>query len=352
MSEIIKLSQNNFTPLKRTPWAGRLIASQIKNEFVEDPQNTRIGESWEFSCDPDFPSLVLPSQTKLLEWVQQNNSRVFSKEQIATESNKVELLIKLLNPASPLSLQVHPSDDDANLKPDECGKPESWLVLHAVPGAGIYLGFSQSYAKQEIAAALKSGCDLTEYLNFIAVKPGDYFEILPGVTHAIGPGVVLLEPQRTLQGKKGKTFRMWDWGRIYDENGESDANGQPRELHIDQALKIIDPVNHHGQAFYDSVYRKPQVETVRNFIKATYPANSYYQCHLFDVLDDDSATIHIEGTYGVIIALNGEFEIGGTPIKKGESCMILNTAGSVILNAKSSANFALVHPANGKMTLS
>ena len=47
------------------------------------------------------------------------------------------------------------------------------------------------------------------------VKPGDYFEIEPGVTHAIGPGVTLLEPQRIIKGQSGKTYRLWDWGRKY-----------------------------------------------------------------------------------------------------------------------------------------
>ena len=46
--------------------------------------------------------------------------------------------------------------------------------------------------------------DLRPVLQFVAVKPGDYFEIEPGVPHAIGPGLVLLEPQRILSVKAEK----------------------------------------------------------------------------------------------------------------------------------------------------
>ena len=50
----------------------------------------------------------------------------------------------------------------------------------------------------------------------------------PGSIHAIGKGVLLLEVQQSC----GVTYRVWDWDRM-------DLNGEPRELHIQKAMDVI-----------------------------------------------------------------------------------------------------------------
>jgi mannose-6-phosphate isomerase len=72
----------------------------------------------------------------------------------------------------------------------------------------------------------------------VPVQPGDFFALTPGMPHAVGRGVTLLEPQYVAQGKKGMTLRYWDWNRRYDANGKLDANGAPRELHVERALQV------------------------------------------------------------------------------------------------------------------
>ena len=99
--------------------------------------------------------------------------------------------------------------------------------------------------------------DLRPVLQFVPVKPGDYFEIQPGVPHAIGPGLVLLEPQRIVFGKSGKTYRFWDWGRRYDEHGRVDqAHGKARPLHVAEALRIINPMKQVGDNFVSALRRQ------------------------------------------------------------------------------------------------
>ena len=51
-----------------------------------------------------------------------------------------------------------------------------------------------------------------------------------GMVHAIGGGIVLYE----IQQSSDVTYRVWDYGRVNDR-------GEPRELHIRQALDVIDP---------------------------------------------------------------------------------------------------------------
>ncbi|RYZ58792.1 MAG: hypothetical protein EOP07_05980, partial [Proteobacteria bacterium] len=201
LKQVLKLTPNLFTPLSRTPWGGNEIARNYKQSWVKDPNATAIGESWEVSCDPAFPSQVIGFDKSLADLISAEPERMLSPTYFKNYGASCEILLKLVNAASPLSLQVHPTDDDPYLKANECGKPESWLVLHAEPGSGLYLGFSKAISSEKLAKLLYADQDIKPYLQFVPVKEGDYFEIDPGVIHAIGAGVTLLEPQRIRSGK-------------------------------------------------------------------------------------------------------------------------------------------------------
>ena len=67
------------------------------------------------------------------------------------------------------------------------------------------------------------------YLNFVEVKPGDTYLINPGTIHAIGKGVRLIE----IQQNSDLTYRLYDYNRV-------GKDGQPRPLHIEKALNVID----------------------------------------------------------------------------------------------------------------
>jgi mannose-6-phosphate isomerase len=101
------------------------------------------------------------------------------------------------------------------------GKTECWYVLEAEPGATIMLGLKPGVTPEAVRAAIAAGT-LEELMEFVPVKVGDMVFVDAGTVHAIGPGVVLLETQQTCD----ITFRMYDYGR-------------PRELHVEQALKVM-----------------------------------------------------------------------------------------------------------------
>jgi len=70
------------------------------------------------------------------------------------------------------------------------------------------------------------------------VTIGDFLVIDAGTAHAIGRGLTLVEPQRVLPGCRGLTYRYWDWNRRYDAEGRADPRGQPRALHVEEALAV------------------------------------------------------------------------------------------------------------------
>jgi mannose-6-phosphate isomerase len=235
----VLLRPDNFTPMLRTPWGGTRIASQYKAPYLTHSEGLVVGESWEVSVEPDFPARLERGET-LIEYIAAAPAAVLGGEHTELGREGTALLVKLLDTADNLSVQIHPSDDYAGLRAGECGKPESWYVVQAEPGAGLYLGFRTGVGEAQVRRALAAGDSLEPLLHFIPVSVGDFFVIDAGMPHAIGAGLTLVEPQFVLPGRRGITYRYWDWNRRYDAHGRASAEGTPRPLHVDDALAVTD----------------------------------------------------------------------------------------------------------------
>jgi mannose-6-phosphate isomerase class I len=233
------LRPDNLTPPSRTPWGGRRIVDEYKRGLplpgslsAGDP----TGESWEVSVEPDFPSRLEGSDEPLSDVLARDLEAWVGPE--AAARGGCPLLVKLLDAADDLSVQIHPDDHHPGLAAGESGKPESWYVLSVTPGAGLYLGLRSGVDENGLRTAIEAGEDVSQLLFFTEVAPGDFFVIEAGTAHAVGRGVTLVEPQRVLPGKRGITYRYWDWNRRYDPAGRPDAHGAPRTLHLAQALAV------------------------------------------------------------------------------------------------------------------
>ncbi len=240
--EPVLLRADNFAPPHRTPWGGTRLRTHYKRDDDLSPEAramTVVGESWEISVEPDFPA-SLESGVPLMTWIQSAPQDALGDEYARGRSGTA-LLVKLIDTAEPLSVQIHPSDTYEGLTPGECGKPESWYVVDREEGAGLYLGFRRGTTERDVRAALSGDNQrgsLRDLLRFVPVEPGDFFVIDAGTPHAIGPGLTLVEPQHVVAGLRGVTYRYWDWERRYDAAGKSDPNGKARPLHVDHALAV------------------------------------------------------------------------------------------------------------------
>lgn len=347
----ILLKPDNFTPLKRTPWAGKSIGLNFKDRLVPKAKGQAIGESWEFSCDESFPSRVIGLDVSLKEISETYKEEIFSS---SFKKPKIEILVKLLNADSPLSFQVHPEDNDPYLAEDECGKPESWLVLDAKPGAGLYLGFKKQISRDDFKELLLSDVDVKEYMNFVPVKKGDFFDLSPKTAHAIGAGVVLLEPQRVLSSKKGKTYRLWDWGRRYDPNGQLDMqNGKARELHIEESMRIINPLEQYGEDFLASLkFEGKETGLSNGGVVTAYPANSYYQVYTLKLSKNSKVKCSLDTGYAMAMVLSGDLQGATQRITKGQSMLLPYSAMPLELESFQEDSFvAFVVPAESSLTL-
>jgi mannose-6-phosphate isomerase len=234
----------NFVPFTRTPWAGKQIAKIKQSTFENQIENIPefIGESWEVSTDSQFPSKVETSPGRwenISSLLNTNADEILGHKITKKHGAHFPLLLKWLEANQNLSVQIHPSHDHPLLKEKECGKPEAWLVLNVEQNGFVYLGFKENLSKDQIIQYLRND-ESEKCLHVYHPKKYDYISVPTGCIHAVGPHVLLAEPQYVLPNKSGKTWRISDWKRLYDANGHLSQTGKPRELHLEAALTAID----------------------------------------------------------------------------------------------------------------
>lgn len=206
-------------------WGG----SGLRDEFGRELPGDKIGESWEITCRAEAESRVAagPLQGKALGELCALYGAALLGEKIA-KGNTFPLLLKILDAQDVLSVQVHPDDNFALFHEASAGKSEVWYILKARPGAKIVYGLRPGVTQQDLMAALKRG-DLAACLHEVAVRPGEVYPIPPGLVHALGKGIMVVE----LQQNSDLTYRVFDWNRV-------DQQGRARPLHIEKALQVIE----------------------------------------------------------------------------------------------------------------
>ena len=206
--------------IKEIVWGGNTL-----RDYGKVFEGKNIAECWELSLHKEGSSIIDNGENK-----GKPLSEVLRKEDLGEKCQKFEFfptLIKLIDAARELSVQVHPSDEYALKKYNSYGKTEMWYILEAKEGAGIYLGFNKDTTKEEVERKIKDNT-LVDLLNFIKVKPGDCYFVKSGTVHAIGAGITLFEVQQN----SALTFRLYDWGKL-------GMDGKPRELHIKESLDVL-----------------------------------------------------------------------------------------------------------------
>ena len=163
--------------------------TECRNAGREEIKNE--GMSREISTGKMLSDIINENPEKLL------GERHFNKFGASTG-----VLIKLIDSAERLSIQVHPDKEKAKKYfGSEYGKTESWHILGTRDDLKekpcIYLGFKEGVNKDRWREIFDSQDikSMLDCLNRIEVKEGDTFLIKGGVPHAIGAGCFLIEVQ-------------------------------------------------------------------------------------------------------------------------------------------------------------
>ena len=202
-------------------WGGRRLETLMGKAL---PTAEPYGESWEIHDTATVANGPLAGQTLADVLKQYGHDLVGVKNDPALG---FPLLVKFLDAADWLSVQVHPNDAQAQQYDGEPrGKTEAWYVLAGEPGSQLVYGMQAGTSKAEMAAAIREN-RLEPLLNYVEVEPGDALFVSPGTVHALGPGLLIYE----IQQSSDLTYRLYDWGRV-------GLDGQPRAMHIDKGTAV------------------------------------------------------------------------------------------------------------------
>lgn len=210
--------------LKDAVWGG----ARLKNEFGKATDLTVVAESWELSAHPHGSSIIADGPLAGISLLEFFN---LHKPLCGTACQSLEtfpILVKLIDAAEALSIQVHPDDAYARLHEGEPGKTEMWLVLDHDPGAFLYIGFSRPVSMEEMERRIADNT-LEEVLQKVPVKKNDVFFLRAGTIHAINAGILVAEVQQS----SDSTYRVYDYGR-------PGADSKPRALHVQKALDVTE----------------------------------------------------------------------------------------------------------------
>ena len=192
------------------------------------PGQSPIAEAWVIYENDLILNGPLAGKT-LAEAVVAAGAAVLGADVYARTGNRFPLLIKLLDCAQWLSLQVHPNDEQAvRLEgPGQYGKTEAWHFIESAPGSEVLAGLKPGTSRQALEAGIKEH-KVLDLMERFEVKNGDSILIQAGMIHALGPGLLLYEVQQT----SNWTYRVWDWDRPVSPQ---------RLLHIEKSLAVSNP---------------------------------------------------------------------------------------------------------------
>ncbi len=317
-----------FSPIyKNKIWGGSKINQLLGKS---DAPLTLCGESWEISGLPNDLSQVVNgflAENTLDELLEVYMGDLVGEHVFENFGTNFPLLIKFIDAAESLSVQVHPDEKGAAQIPNAHAKTELWYVMDADPGAGLYVGFQEGVDKSLYLNKLQEG-RVNELLNFITVKPGDVFLIPGGTVHAIGKGVLLAE----IQQSSDTTFRIFDWNR-------PDQNGQLRPLHTDEAIKVLNFDEQPSPKIDYKQYEEGTNALVRsnyfniNFLHYNKPIEKIF-------VDIDSFIIYICVNGSALLVMDGQEKV---TMQKGEVILIPASCSEMLLIPEVAVSFLEVY---------
>lgn len=228
------------------------------------------------------------------------------------------LLVKLIDAEENLSIQVHPDDAGARSL-NRLGKTEAWHVLGTRQGGKLFLGLNDDVDAETFMehARQLDGTSASD-LRAIDAVTGMTVLIPAGTVHALGAGVMVYEVQQP----SDVTFRLDDWGRV-------DADGNPREMHLEQGKSAIRADN-----------RPTRIDPISlgdgGVRRHVLTACRYFATERFELSAKTTVTIEGVESPQVLTGLTGTARIGGSQtlvLMPGSSVVVWPSDATATLTA-------------------
>ena len=285
-------------PLKERIWGGDYFKK------IHRTENENIGELWSASAHKEGESIIVGGEFNgiKLSQVYTNHPELFNNPTL----KEFPILVKLIYAKDPLSVQVHPNDEYALKYENQYGKTEGWLVLDAAEGSTLVLGHNAKN-KEELVKYIEND-NYDGLLKTVPVKPGQFYPIYAGTIHAIGAGLTILE----IQQSSDVTYRFYDYHR-------KDANGNERQLHVEQAVAV-------------TTYNECELEQSNHLVQPSHVMwdNEYFTVGMLNINGEET---FVEPTnYAIITVATGEFELDGKKLTVGDSFILTKLANNVAIS--------------------
>lgn len=205
---------------------------------------------------------------------------------------------------------MHPDDAyAAEHENGSLGKRECWYVLDCDADATIIVG-QHAASRDEFAKLVDEG-RWSDLLNEIPIHKGDFFQIDPGCVHAIKAGTLILETQQS----SDITYRVYDYDRLDDE-------GNPRPLHLQQSLDVID---YQATSPASGATPMPEADGV-----TVLESNDNYTVELVRV--EGERELEQRWPFMCVSVIDGEGTVCGVSVKAGSHLLVPSTTAAVELS--------------------
>lgn len=309
----------NLYPIKLLPYVSETIwgGRKLIEEYGVKTEKNNAAEGWMLSCHEAGSSSVangIFAGKSFADVVKEN------PELCGTNAKNFEdfpILIKFIDAMDNLSVQVHPTKEYCELTGKGQSKTECWYIIDCEEDASLILGFKDKLSPEEFKAAIANNT-LTDYVENVKVKKGDFFFIDSGTLHAICKGILLAEVQES----SNTTYRIYDYNRV-------GADGKPRELHVEDGAAVTKL-----EKYSQPDFSNPALDTDERRLLADCPLFKVWKLETkgsFSGSADENSFVSL-----LIMAGSGKLLCCGETLEltKGDSIFIPANAGSYTLTGE------------------
>ena len=306
---------------KEIIWGG----DRLKREYGKTAPFDKIAESWELTVRENEMCVIDNGEyagMTLGSYIDSARRQVLGLN--GAKYDRFPLLIKFIDAADRLSIQVHPDDEYGLKNEGELGKTEMWYIMAAEEGAKLVYGLKEGCTVEEFGKAVADG-KTEDYLNFVPVQAGETYFIPSGQVHAIGAGILIAE----IQQNSNITYRVYDYNR-------PGADGKPRELHTAKALDVI------------KLRTKEEIDEIRFSVPVknadadnleVLASCEFFTVRKFTTNNSTAQFIVTDKSFASVLVLdaeNAQLEAGNQsyPLHKGESYFLPADLGEIKVSGK------------------
>ena len=288
-------------------WGG----SRLKTEYAYPIPSDKTGEYWAISGMEGASSVVTNGDFKgeSLRDIYRNHKDLFGN----SKEENFPLLVKIIDAADDLSIQVHPDDEMAARLENSKGKTECWYILNEEDASIV---FGLKVKSKEEAIKLIDERKWTDLLREVSTQKGEFFFVRAGTVHAIKKDSLILE----IQQASDITYRLYDYDR-------KDADGNLRQLHLEKSKEAIKIIKEEGQI---------QKISQQGYEERILTENEYFEVREFKFTTEGVFKRAKPYLLESVIEGAGEIEIDGEvySLKKGDFFIITNFAKDYKITGK------------------